>query len=334
MPTRQFWNGSRHDPKSRAGFYESYFQRANHPSRPRAFWIRYTIFTPKGAPEQAEAELWAIWFDAEAGEVLSLYRAYPLAEASFAKDELRVNIAGAELSERHLRGEIEDGAKKLAWDLTFTGDAPALLLAPEAFYERSLPKAKVLVGLPLARYDGVLRFAGGREERIDGWVGSQNHNWGTKHTDLYAWGQVAGFDDAPDTFLECATAKIKIGPFWLPKLSPLVWREGGKEYALNTPRCLMKNRGAYSDWRWQVDAHAEGISVRAVFSAPKDRFAVLGYRNPPGGVKRCLNAKIARCEVTVKKQGEADRTLVSAHGAAFEILGDPARLDALGFKPA
>ena len=34
----------------RAGHYESWFQRANHPSRPLAFWIRYTIFCPARPP--------------------------------------------------------------------------------------------------------------------------------------------------------------------------------------------------------------------------------------------------------------------------------------------
>ena len=42
----------------------------------------------------------------------------------------------------------------------------------------------------------------GVSHAVDGWVGSQNHNWGRKHTDRYAWGQVAGFDDAPGSFLE------------------------------------------------------------------------------------------------------------------------------------
>jgi len=30
---------------------------------------------------------------------------------------------------------------------------------------------------------------------VDDWPGSQNHNWGRRHTDRYAWGQVAGFDE-------------------------------------------------------------------------------------------------------------------------------------------
>jgi hypothetical protein len=43
-------------------------------------------------------------------------------------------------------------------------------------------------------------------------VGSQNHNWGSRHTDHYAWGQVAGFDDDPDAFLELSTARVRVGP--------------------------------------------------------------------------------------------------------------------------
>jgi hypothetical protein len=34
------------------GHYESFFQRANHPTRPLAFWIRYTIFSPTGHPDR------------------------------------------------------------------------------------------------------------------------------------------------------------------------------------------------------------------------------------------------------------------------------------------
>ena len=32
------------------GHYESFFQRANHPTRPLAFWIRYTLFSPHAHP--------------------------------------------------------------------------------------------------------------------------------------------------------------------------------------------------------------------------------------------------------------------------------------------
>ena len=56
-------NAARYRPGEPAGHYESYFLRANHPNRPLAFWIRYTVFSPAGRPEAAEGELWAIVFD-------------------------------------------------------------------------------------------------------------------------------------------------------------------------------------------------------------------------------------------------------------------------------
>src|SRR5258706_3096087 len=82
----------------------------------------------------------------------------------------------------------------------------------------------------MARFSGRLAIDG-RAVQIEEWLGSQNHNWGAKHTDRYAWGQVAGFDNAPDTFLEVATGQLKVGPLWTPRLTPVVLRHGGDGYA-------------------------------------------------------------------------------------------------------
>ncbi len=79
------------------------------------------------------------------------------------------------------------------------------------------------MGLPFARFNGSIQVNGETIEIIN-WVGSQNHNWGSKHTDHYAWGQVCGFDNEPDAFLELATARIKIGPLFTPFMMPLVLR--------------------------------------------------------------------------------------------------------------
>ena len=65
------------------GFYESYFLRANHPSRLLAFWIRYTLFCPKASEEPALAELWAIYFDSESNRHVVAKSEHPLADASF-----------------------------------------------------------------------------------------------------------------------------------------------------------------------------------------------------------------------------------------------------------
>src|SRR4051794_5213562 len=63
--------------------------------------------------------------------------------------------------------------------------------------------AMSLTGIPLADFEGTLNV-NGKSFPIKGWRGSQNHNWGLRHTERYAWGQVAGFEGHPDAFSEGA----------------------------------------------------------------------------------------------------------------------------------
>jgi hypothetical protein len=164
----------------------------------------------------------------------------------------------------------------------------------------------------------------GRAVDVTGWVGSQNHNWGEKHTDRYAWGQVAGFDDAPDSFLEVATAQIKLGPVWTPHLTPLVLRHRGREIALNGLVQAARNRGRFETFDWRFEASAERERVTGRVWAPRDAFVGLAYDNPPGGIKHCLNSKIAACELTVEDRRTGEREILhAANRAAFEILIDP-----------
>jgi len=58
-------NAARFVPGQRDGHYESFYQRANHPTRPLAFWIRYTMVRPARRPEAAIGELWAMFFNGE-----------------------------------------------------------------------------------------------------------------------------------------------------------------------------------------------------------------------------------------------------------------------------
>lgn len=316
VKTRALWNGARFRPGDDRGHYESWFARANHPTRPLAFWIRYTIFVPKGRPEAAEGERWAIWFDGEDDRVVAAKDEVPIARCGFVPDGLHATIGEAVLEDGRLTG----GVGGLRWELGFEGDEPPLLLLPRAFYDRGFPKAKAVVGTPHARYTGTLTVEG-EPMQIDGWPGSHNHNWGSKHTDAYAWGQVSGFDDAPDAFLECSTARVKIGPVWTPWMSLMVLRIDGREYALNGLLLAMRAQGRYEYFDWRFASRQGGVSIEGHIHAPRASFVGLPYRNPPGGVKTCLNTKIAACELTLKVGG-VERTMRSASRAAFEILTD------------
>lgn len=317
--SRAEWNGSRYDPGSTSGHYESWFQRANHPERPLAFWIRYTIFSPKGRPADAFGEIWAIYFDGERGKKVVVKESVPLARCRFSRRDLEARIGLATLNTFHLEGRARSKNHTLRWQLDYAGDEPPVFLLPQRMYDRGFPKAKALVGMPDALYRGVLTIDG-EAVRVDGWLGTQNHNWGSRHTDAYAWGQVAGFDGAADAFLECATAKLRVGGVPLPSLTTLVLRADDKEYRLNGVWQALRATGRYEFFDWHLDSRARDVRVRAHLHAPKDAFVALRYDDPPGGAKACLNTKIAACEVTLDLAGKPSRSFGTANRAAFEIL--------------
>ena len=81
-------------------------------------------------------------------------------------------------------------------------------------------------------------------------------------------------------------------------------------------RCKASN-GAFA-------SHGDGVRIEGRIEAPRDAFVGLSYANPPGGVKQCLNSKIAHAEITLSQPDGTRETLASRHRAAFELLGDDA----------
>lgn len=318
-------NNTIYKPGQKKGHYESYFLRANHPQQPLAFWIRYTLFSPQGHPDKAIGELWAVYFDGENNVNTAVKSELPFSGCSFGPSGLNVRIGGAILDAARLSGRAAAHNHEIEWELSYSGDGKPLFLLPLELYSGGFPKAKSLVPLPLAKFNGKLTVDG-KEISIENWVGSQNHNWGSKHTDLYAWGQVAGFDNSPDSFLEVATARVRIGPVWTPKMTPIVLRHRGEEYALNSITRTLYAHGefGYFDWRFGSEDDRVGIAGRTW--ADRSRFAGLNYYNPPGGNKYCLNSKIASCNLRItyrkgSRKGSFE-LLTTVHRAAFEILTD------------
>lgn len=308
-------NRCRFQPGAAGGHYESYFLRANHPTRALAFWIRYTFFSPEGRPQDAVGEVWAVYFNGEEHCIVAGKECIPIAGC-------RIGQHGLDIGAARLGADAMSGtASTLAWNMAYTSPQPPLLLLPPALYDAGLPRAKALVTAPGALFSGTLRV-NGAEIGIDSWLGSQNHNWGSRHTDAYAWGQVAGFDGAPDVFLECASARLKVGPFWTPSMTLVVLRIGAREFSLNSLAQSVRTRAKVDFFSLDIDARADGVRITISMRAPRAAFAGLAYANPPGGVKTCLNSKLAACELTIEERGQPARSYVTKHRAAFEILTD------------
>ena len=318
-------NNTIYVPGQKAGHYESYFLRANHPTKPLAFWIRYTIFSPGGHPEKAIGELWAVYFDGETKTNIAVKREVPFNLCSFSSSSLDVTIESSTLNNNKFSGIALSQKHKISWDMVYWGEGKPLFLLPLNMYSGGFPKAKSCVPLPLAEFNGRLSVDS-REIKIENWVGSQNHNWGSKHTDLYAWGQVAGFDNSPSSFLEVATARLKIGPLWSPAMTPIVLRHKGKEFALNDISRSIFAHGHFGYFEWHFGSENDEVGLAGRIWADRDRFVGLNYYNPPGGNKYCLNTKIASCDLRItyrkgKNKGVSE-LLTTDRRAAFEILTD------------
>ena len=109
---RQEANYSRNVPGQPSGFYESYFLRANHPERPLAFWIRYTLFSPRQRPEEAVGELWGIWFDGETGRHAVVKKVIPISGCAFNAASFSVQIGDAVLSPGSFQGSAASGGNR------------------------------------------------------------------------------------------------------------------------------------------------------------------------------------------------------------------------------
>jgi len=312
-------NNCQFKEKNSNGHYESYFLRANHPTKAQGFWFRYTIFSPKNPLTKRLGEIWAVFFDGENSNITAVKEEFPLNDCSFSTEEMKVKIGTSLLQSGELSGSAHSDKKHIHWQLTYQADKSALVFLPPNYYQKSFPKAKSFVGNPNTLFKGVVTV-NGENYPIEQWQGSENHNWGSKHTDEYAWGQVAGFDNDQQAFLECITARVKIGPLWTPKMTIVCLRLNGEDYYFNTIKQALKAKGHYTYFDWYFSSTQNGITIKGRIYAKKDNFVGLNYYNPPGGSNTCLNSKIAACELSIEGKGLKETVLTSVNRAAFEIL--------------
>lgn len=309
------WNAVRFDAGRGTDHVESYFIKLNEPSGQLALWLKATILA--GRDRSPVAEAWAIGFDRERGHV-AVKQVVPHAEARFGKHELDLSVAGIEMSEGKTRGAIATGEHRIEWDLSFDTSGPPLVPYPyPKMYEGPLPSQKLVSPHPDSKFSGSYSVDG-RQVKVDAWRGMQGHNWGKRHTELYAWGHVNQWDDADDLLLEGATARVKVGPILAPPLTLVCVWHCGRRYELNDTRTLLKARGTISPRVWRFHSESKLAKVEGELRAETDDMAGLYYENPNGQMTYCLNSKIAVAELTLSpKDGPVVRA--RSRAAALEI---------------
>ncbi|WP_370330107.1 hypothetical protein [Mycolicibacterium hippocampi] len=304
---------------ARAPYYESRFIRANAPDAARAVWLRETLLLP--AVGEESADVWVMVFDPSGHRALR--RSYPVESSDFGYQDWTAQIATTSLDDTAACGTVPDAR----WDIAITpgGDDPVRLLT-ERGYQRRFPAAKTLVRHPLARFDGHLEAAGLAVD-LDGWTGSVNHNWGTRHTPTYAFGQVCGFDDAPDSTLEIVTARARVGSVLLPGVTLFVFRHAGVEFAVRTLVGSLQSHGRYAPFTWTFGARVGDRMIEGEITTQPADVIGLSYPDTHGGTKYCYNSAIAMCRIQLAGKAYGRAELVSRR-VMFEILTDD-RLDAV-----
>jgi hypothetical protein len=303
-----------------APYYESRYIRANDPERPQALWLRETLLLPTAG--DASADVWVMVFDPEGAGNRALKEPYPIDAADYDYDNWTARIGAATIDDRSARGVVTGGNRSARWDLRITpGLEEPVKLLTERGYRARFPTAKTTVRHPLAQFDGQLELDDVRVT-VDGWTGSANHNWGTRHTPAYAFGQVCGFDDAPDTSLEIVTARAAVGPVRLPGVTLFVFRHAGQEFAVRSILGSMQTHGRYRPFSWTFGGRVGEQMIEGEITTEPDDVIGLTYTDTDGGSKFCYNSAIATCRIQVAGKAFERAELIASRRTMFEILTD------------
>ena len=303
-----------------APYYESRYIRANHPERPQALWLRETLLLPTAG--DPVADVWVMIFDPEGEGNRALKQPYPIDAADYQYDNWTARIGATSIDDRSAEGVVTGGNRSARWDLRITpGSADSVKLLTERAYKARIPTAKTTVRHPLAQFDGLVELDDIRLV-LDGWTGSVNHNWGTRHTPAYAFGQVCGFDDAPGSSLEIVTARAAIGPLLTPAATLFVFRHAGQEFAVRSILGSLQTHGRYQPFSWTFGGRVGDQMIEGeIICEPADVIG-LTYTDTDGGSKYCYNSAIANCRVQVAGKAFERGELLATRRAMFEILTD------------
>ncbi len=298
-------------------YYESRFVRANHPSAPKALWLRETLLLPTTG--ESVADVWVMVFDPEGAGNRAIKVGHPLRESDYGYDEWTARIGGATIDDAAVRGEVSAGGRTASWDLDIAPSAaPPVKLLTDRGYRAKFPAAKTMVRDPLATFDGRLDFDGGLD--VNGWRGSVNHNWGRRHTPAYAFGQVCGFDEVPDASLELVTARAAVGPVMLPPTTLFVLRHSRGEIAVRSVLAARRTHGEYRPFAWTFGGRVGAATVEGELVAEPSDVIGLTYSDTTGHTKFCYNSGLATCRVILRDSAFGNMELIATRRAMFEIL--------------
>jgi hypothetical protein len=281
--------------------YESWFVSARDPVSAQALWIRRTRHRPRQGPESAA--LWCTVVDGEQrpAVVKQVFADFP---------------ADVDAGPARFRGQAVLDGRTARWDLAVaSGELPLRPLRPPVLYRAPLPRTKLVASVPDGLVTGTLEIDG-RDVAVSGWRGTVGHNWGSEHADSWVWLHAAGFDTAPESWLDLVLARIRAGRALLP------WTAFGA-LSLGGTRIPLGGLGRRS----QVDARPGRLTatvplprgqLQLTVATTAARAVQVRYADPKGGSRAVSHHALARVELTLHRPGDRPLTLSTSSGGAYE----------------
>lgn len=310
----------------RRGHVESYFFRANDPSRPRAFWLKQTILAPIDGP--AVAESWFIWFDSDKHRTIAQRSSQSYSTAHFGgfgdpSMHIETSAITVELApEGAARGALDAPEGRVGFDVRWRASGSAIARPLSIFPLKLLrtgpfPRSKLLTPMPALEFSGLVELP---DERVDvsGWTGMQGHNWGKEHAFEYAWGQCLFAQD--DAMVEGFTGRVRVAGRSTPRMSAMVVRRGARTYRFDTIFDAWRQHAEVDLDRWSLTLRSGDGEATLTMNAADRPMICLGYGNPDGAQSYCFNSKLAEVELVVRPSDGAQFICRSPHGGALEFL--------------
>ncbi|HEX8082864.1 MAG TPA: hypothetical protein VF529_01155 [Solirubrobacteraceae bacterium] len=290
------------------GLYESYFLKAHHPDKPRAFWMRHTIH--KRPDHDPIGSVWLTVFDADAKEPIKATKEnFPAAELA---PEGYVRIGESALTSDGAKGRV----KGTTWDFTFATDEPEQRHLPnEWMYTAAVPRTKSLTPHPAARFEGKL----GRHD-LNGWTGVVSHNWGTEHAERWIYQHCCHFDGHDEhTWLEFVTGRVKLGPVTTPWIANGALQLDGTRHRLGGIDRARATKVEADAGAARFVLTGDGLRIEGALEAPKEHFVGWRYRAPDMDERHSLHSSIATLRLQIKRDGEPPVELSSDRAATYEL---------------
>jgi len=283
------WDGS-------PGHYEVYYLSATDPGSGLGLWIRYTMRAPlAGAPECA---LWFMAMDRD-GSRIARKAAHPI-EALTAQDEpFHLTLAGADLSDRGMAGELGD----VAWELSWDPSLPAAEHVHPLVRRTGIAQTLLTLVHPDLEISGTVQIEG-RTIELAGARGGQAHLWGSKHAARWAWahaGDLRGLDGErrPGAYVDGVSVFVPRFGRELGPSTPVVGRFGGRDFRSTDPVSVVRNQSRFGLTTWHFEARDGQRRLVGEVDAPRESLVGVTYHDPDGDPAYCYNSEVASMRLFV-----------------------------------